>query len=133
MSTLQVATILSNTATTPPVFQDSAGTQIGTLCRAWVNFRGLGTVSIDGAFNVSTVTDVGVGLYRVNFTNALPDINYASVGSASTDAVNKNGFLLPTSYATGKTINYTEVTALTGGTALGTPYDPQSVYLAIFR
>lgn len=46
-------------------------------CRAWVNFNGTGTVAIRGSGNVSSITDNGVGDYTVNFTNAMPDVNYA--------------------------------------------------------
>lgn len=77
MSTLNVTTIQSNTAATPPVFRDSAGTQIGTLCRAWVNFNGSGTVAIRASFNVSSITDAGVGRYSLNFTEAFADVNYS--------------------------------------------------------
>jgi hypothetical protein len=66
-------------ANTPPTVQDSAGTQIGTFCRAWVNFNGTGTVAIRASFNVSSITDNGTGDYTVNFTNALPDANYSVV------------------------------------------------------
>jgi len=66
-------------ANTPPTVQDSAGTQIGTFCRAWVNFNGTGTVAIRASFNVSSITDGGVGIYTVNFTTAMSDANYAGV------------------------------------------------------
>lgn len=69
-------------ANTPPTIQDSAGTQIGTFCRAWVNFNGTGTVAIRAAFNVSSITDNGVGDYTVNLTTSLPDTNYAAVVSS---------------------------------------------------
>lgn len=46
-------------------------------CRAWVNFNGTGTVAIRASGNVSSITDNGTGNYRVNFTNAMPDANYA--------------------------------------------------------
>jgi hypothetical protein len=46
-------------------------------CRAWVNFNGTGTVAIRGSGNVSSITDNGTGDYTVNFTNAMPDANYA--------------------------------------------------------
>ena len=70
--------ILKNgVANTPPTIQDSAGTQVGTFCRAWVNFNGTGTVAIRASFNVSSITDNGVGDYTVNFTTAMPDANYA--------------------------------------------------------
>jgi hypothetical protein len=44
-------------------------------CRAWVNFNGTGTVSINSSKNVSSVSDLGTGIYGVNFTNAMTDIN----------------------------------------------------------
>jgi hypothetical protein len=72
-------------ANTPPTIQDSAGTQIGTFCRAWVNFNGTtntgGFCTIRGSFNVTTVADNGTGDYTVNFTNAMPDANYAAIGA----------------------------------------------------
>lgn len=46
-------------------------------CRAWVNFNGTGTVAIRASGNVSSITDNGTGDYTVNFTNAMPDSNYA--------------------------------------------------------
>ena len=85
--TLQAAStstlVLKNgVANTPPTIQDSAGTEIGTLCRAWVNFNGTGTVAIRASFNVSSITDNGTGDYTVNFTNALPDANYICAGTS---------------------------------------------------
>jgi hypothetical protein len=88
MSTLDVQTLLnvqtlkSNTANTAPIFQDSAGTPIGTLCRAWVNFDGgLSTPTIRASFNVSSITDGGTGIYTLNFTTAMPDVNYCVNGT----------------------------------------------------
>jgi len=49
------------------------------VAKAWVNFDGTGTVRIRAAFNVSSITDTGVGAYTVNFTTAMPDANYSSV------------------------------------------------------
>jgi hypothetical protein len=78
MSTLTLGTIQSNT-TSPPAIQNSAGTEIGTFCRAWVNFNGTGTVAIRASFNVSSITDNGTGDYTVNLATAMPDSNFASV------------------------------------------------------
>lgn len=50
-------------------------------CRAWVNFNGTGTVAIRGSGNVSSITDNGTGDYRVNFTTAMPDRNYAALST----------------------------------------------------
>lgn len=88
--TLQAAStsqlvIQNGVASTPPTFADSAGTQIGTLCRAWVNFNGTSASPITprASFNVSSVTKNGTGDYTVNFTTAMPDANYSwsAIGS----------------------------------------------------
>lgn len=44
--------------------------------RAWVNIDGVGTVGINASGNVSSITDVNTGAYKVNFTNAMPDTNF---------------------------------------------------------
>ena len=46
--------------------------------RAWVNFDGT-TASIRGSGNVSSITYDGTGLWTVNFTTPMPDLNYAAV------------------------------------------------------
>ena len=51
-------------------------------CRAWVNFNGTGVVAIRASGNVTSITDNGTGDYTVNFTNAMPDVNYSIVGSS---------------------------------------------------
>ena len=63
------------------------GNAAGQLCRAWVNFDGTGTVAIRASYNVSSITDNGVGDYTVNFTTAMPDANYSVNGTASTGSV----------------------------------------------
>jgi hypothetical protein len=45
--------------------------------RAWINFNGNGTVSIRDSGNVSSLTDVGTGNYRVNLTSNMPNANYS--------------------------------------------------------
>lgn len=50
--------------------------------RAWVFFNGTGTVSIFDSGNVSSITDLGTGVYGVNFSTAMPDTNYCPVGIA---------------------------------------------------
>ena len=57
----------------------SAATAYG--CRAWVKFNGSGTVAIDNSANVSSITDLGVGRYRANFTTAMVDADFAAVSS----------------------------------------------------
>jgi hypothetical protein len=85
MSTINLATLQSNTAL-PPTIQNSSAVEIGTFCRAWVNFNGTGTVAIRASFNVSSITDNGTGSYTVNFTTAMSDANYSAIATCSTDA-----------------------------------------------
>lgn len=87
--TTLVDNIQSSTANTPVVFKDGNGTQVGTLCRAWVNFNGTGTPAIRASFNVSSITDNGTGDYTVNFTTALADANY-TVNANASDASQTN-------------------------------------------
>lgn len=47
--------------------------------RAWVNFNGTGVVAIRKAYNVASITDLGVGVYGINFTAPMPDANYVGV------------------------------------------------------
>jgi hypothetical protein len=118
-------TIQSSTAGTPPQFKDGNGTQIGTLCRAWVNFNGTGTVAIRASFNVSSITDTATGRYTVNFTNAMPDANYSCHGSHS----NVSGDGSSTYFPGTNTTTSAPVT-----TTINAAYvDPTSVYIAFFR
>jgi hypothetical protein len=151
MSTLQVATIQTNTpagvlavrdsndaltsiqpsalrgtaANTAPVFQDSSGAEIGTLCRAWVNFNGTGTVAIRASFNVSTITDNGTGDYTVNFTNPMPDASYVTLGygGETSSALNQR-----TSSVTANNVRF-----FTSSVGSGSVLDIAGVYIAIFR
>jgi hypothetical protein len=52
-------------------------------CRAWVNFNGTGTPAIRASGNISSITDLGTGSYRLNFSTAMPDANYSVVGSST--------------------------------------------------
>ncbi len=95
-------------------------------CRAWVNFNGTSTVSIRASGNVSSITDNGTGAYTVNFTNAMPDANYAGVimtgvyfGLASNDAS------APTTSA------FAFIVRQSNSPASST--DPSYVHVAIFR
>ena len=79
-------TVARPTLTTPNIDSAQFATVSGTAplyaCRAWVNFNGTGTVAIRASGNVSSITDNGTGDYTVNFTTAMPDVNYAAVASS---------------------------------------------------
>jgi hypothetical protein len=89
-------------------------------CRAWVNFNGTGTPAIRASGNVSSLADIGIGDYRVNLTNSMPDDNYACValignsGGAGVPCPNggPNGvgqFYIYTYNNSGSTFDYTQV------------------------
>jgi hypothetical protein len=51
------------------------------IAKAWVQFQGgIGNTAgvINGSFNVSSITVNGTGDYRVNYTTAMPNANYAA-------------------------------------------------------
>ena len=79
IGTLTGVTSISSASANTPVILGDSGTNYNT-CRAWVNFNGTSTVAIRASFNVSSITDNGTGDYTVNFTNAMPNINYSMAG-----------------------------------------------------
>lgn len=83
----------------------TATTTVGAL-RAWVNFNGTGTVAIRGSGNVSSVSDLGTGYYRINFSNAMPDSNYATIGMTQDGGTPSRGMVV---YGSSTPTNYVEV------------------------
>jgi len=86
-----LATPTFNSAQLPTI----SGTAPLYMCRAWVNFNGTGTVAIRASGNVSSITDGGVGIYTVNLTTAMVDVNYA-VASLATPYIAGNDYRYPT-------------------------------------
>lgn len=86
--------VQGSTSSTPPVFRDGSGVEIGRLCRAWVNFDGTSGASIRSSFNVSSVTYIATGKYTINFSTAMPDANYCGVmfNNATTGTPSINAF-----------------------------------------
>jgi len=79
-------------------------------CRAWVNFNGTGTPAIRGSGNVTSITDVTTGTFTINFTNAMPDINYAAAGMGrSNNFVVASAAWSSTSSATIKVVRHDNV------------------------
>ena len=70
--------LTSNGAGALPTFQTL---QSGNV-RAWVSFNGTVTpITITGSGNVTSITDGGVGVYTVNFTNALASATYSALAT----------------------------------------------------
>jgi hypothetical protein len=100
-------------------------------CRAWVNFNGTGTVAIRASGNVSSITDNGTGNYTVNFATAMPDANYAVIGSVNTISGSVGIFT--------SVINSTDFDKTTTSVRVnsfnqaGSLFDTNSTNVAIFR
>ena len=92
-------------------------------CRAWVNFNGTGTVAIRASGNVSSITDNSVGDYIVNFTTAMPDVNYCV--NVSTERGGGSGFVNVASYGNSSV----RITTYNSGALT----DVTSAFVSIFR
>ena len=81
--TITTGTLTSPTLTTPTINSAQVPTVSGTaplyMCRAWANIDGVGTVTLRGSGNVSSVSDNGTGAYTVNINTNITDANYAVV------------------------------------------------------
>jgi hypothetical protein len=100
-------------------------------CRAWVNFNGTGTVAIRASGNVTSITDNGTGDYTVNFTNAMPDVNYAAthmVAQANADPAGSGNVDWMIYYS-----QTTSALRVTAGNGSSTAADQFYVGIAIFR
>jgi hypothetical protein len=107
----------------------SAATAYG--CRAWVNFNGTGTPAIRGSGNVSSITDNGTGDYTVNFTTAMPDINYCSLATGTgQEGVSIDGYVNFRDTVTNKLVGSVRVQEVLQS---GSPYDTPNMNVAIFR
>jgi uncharacterized protein (AIM24 family) len=89
-------------------------------CRAWVNFNGTGTVAIRSSGNVTSITDNGSADYTVNFTNAMPDVNYsASITITKASANTSSGGIAAASVSSTPTLmSETQLRVVTGGDAV---------------
>jgi len=81
MSTIKVDSVKSSVAGVAPVIRDLNNVEVSQGCTAWINFNGAGVVAIRDSFNVSGLTDNGVGRYTVNFATPMANANYVAVGT----------------------------------------------------
>ena len=108
----------------------------GQVAKAWVNFDGRAAISpftdanggIRNSFNVSSVTDNGVGNYTVNLQNSLEDSNYCIAGSAGDTAVNYGDRQLSAYPLTSSTCR-----VITGQTATVNTFDSAQCNIVIYR
>ena len=108
--------------------------------RAWVNFNGISTVSINAQGNVSSITDNGTGDYTINFSTALPDTSYAVCGfGVALTSGNLTGGSLVTYYPSGSStfLPLTKTTSaariLTGNPSSGSAGDVGDISFMAIR
>jgi hypothetical protein len=118
------ASLIRSDTTSPPTIQNTNGTEIGTFCRAWVACNGSSTIL--AAFNVSTVTDTGVGSITVNLTNAMPDANYAATATNQYRGAGAFETLIITARST-TSVSFA-VADIVSGAAVDVPYIGASVF-----
>lgn len=94
--------------------------------RAWVNFNG-STAAIRASGNVASVTRNGVGDYTIVFTDALPDANYAVIGSS--DPSSGNFTSVSVHYSIAPTTSQVRVQVGSGVAA----YDSANISVCILR
>jgi hypothetical protein len=96
-------------------------------CRAWARFDGTtspGTILASG--NVSSVTKNSTGDFTINFTTAMPDANFAAMGSGTT-AASSGQLMTMRDYAT------TSVRVQVKATATDTFSDLPNNSISVFR
>lgn len=64
-----------------------------SAAKAWVTFDGSGTPAISASYNVTSITDNGVGNYTINFTTAFSAATYAVAGWCQSVTVGTGAFV----------------------------------------
>ena len=100
---------------------DSSGvlaTQNGMtgICKCWIVFN-MSTSVIAGSFNVASITKNGTGDFTITFSTAMPNANYATIGSALKNNADYDGKFTQysTTAATTGSIRVAADNASTGG------------------
>lgn len=113
--------------------QQEAGTNTGAIvtpavqqyhpsaAKGWILFNGSGTPAASASYNVSSITDVGGGQWKINWSTAMSSANYAAVASNTGFAY----YMTILSRAAG----YVELFC---GNAAGTPSDDTAVSAVAF-
>ena len=108
--------------------------------KAWVNFYGISTTTINASYNVSSVTRNGTGDYTINYTNGLADTKYAVCGfSVGYSSTNIQGASMVTYVASsaGSEVpilkSTTQSRIQTGNVSNGNLFDSGDVSFIVFR
>lgn len=109
---------------------DSKDVNVGAA-KAWVNFDGTGTPSITNNFNVSSITDFGVGSYGINFATDMANTGYVLVGTIDVNSTNTTALQDNSDLA--KTVSQAQIKTyrVNSGTASAT-YDATRINVVFF-
>jgi hypothetical protein len=89
------------------------------ICKAWAVYNANAS-SLINSFNVSSITFVSSGIQTINFTTAMPNINYTVSGSASLRDTFTDGNLGTVAYGRNSSSSLS-TTACTVNTAYANP------------
>ena len=117
------------------VNSDADGVAIGTgginqarIAKAWVHFDGTAVTTLE-SYNISSVTDRGTGLYKINFSTNMISTSYTAAGTVSTGSDQTTPFVIRgTTYAAD---GFSFVTNYSGTSSIGYS-DPNDVTVTVF-
>jgi len=120
-------TLVANTINTDTGLFSTNNAYSG-IAKAWVQLSGSSSPTINGSFNVSSITRNSTGDYTINFTTAMANINYSAVATTTIDSTSSN-YLIAYSFAKTAAPYYLAPTTssfgmnfLTSGGAFREPY-----------
>ena len=113
--TITISTLSDGTNST------SATNPILGSAKAWANFDGNGGATVNASFNISSITRSSLAIYVINFTNAMPNANYAvpigvaqnnsgQYGVGNISSLSTSSFTLTTSNFNGSLVDGTIIT-----------------------
>lgn len=125
-----VVDAVKSSTTGAPTFQNTSGTEVGQLCRAWVNFNG-STGTRNASFNISSVVRNGTGDYSIYFANAMIDANYSAAGIGRRNTAGTN--ITQLEFAANTTSLQNTMCQIKTFDNNNTAVDSDTVCVAIFR
>ena len=121
MSELRADTITASDGTSPVTLTKQSAAKV------WVNFDGTGTIAARDSLNVTSLSDLGTGVYQPNYLNALNNGNYSvhlSTGDPAGGATLADQYL----YALNTTYVRALVTNWSSGSAQDMPLETISIH-----
>lgn len=92
-------------------FNDASTQSTGKqACKAWVNYNG-STQTIRASYNISSITYSSAGIYVLNFTTAMPSVNYVVTGTSGNWGVSNSWIQVNQSVATASACTLASVTS----------------------